>query len=78
MAKITDRIEERPYMCEDCKHFLSGAKCRAFDLIPLEIYVDPEAHTEVVPGQKGDYVFATDKPRDTMRVYVDGDAEPDA
>lgn len=53
MAKITDRIEERPYMCEDCKHFLSGAKCRAFDLIPIEIYEDPEAHTAVVPGKKG-------------------------
>ena len=78
MAKITDIIEERSYMCEDCKHFLSGVKCRAFDLIPLEIYGDPEAHTTIIPGQKGDYVFATDKPRDTMRVYVDGDAEPDA
>ena len=49
MAKITDRIEERPYMCEDCKHFLSGAKCRAFDLIPIEIYEDPEAHTTGKP-----------------------------
>ena len=78
MAKISDRIEERPYMCEDCKHFLSGVKCRAFDLIPIEIYEDPEAHTTVVPGQRGDYVFAPDKPRDTMRVYGDGDAEPEA
>lgn len=65
-------------MCEDCKHFLFGAKCRAFDLIPIEIYEDPEAHTTVVSGQKGDYVFATDKPRDTMRVYGDGDVEPEA
>lgn len=78
MAKISDRIEPRPYMCEDCKHFLSGVKCRAFDVIPLEIYEDAEAHTTVVSGQKGDYVFATDKPRDTMRVYGDGDVEPDA
>ena len=78
MAKMTDKIEELPYVCEDCKHFLSGLKCRAFDLIPLEIYGDTEAHTSIVPGQKGDYVFATDKPRDTMRVYVDGDEDPDA
>lgn len=78
MAKITDRIEERPYMCEDCKNFLSGLKCRAFDLIPVEIYEDAEGHTTVVSGQKGDYVFATDKPRDTMRVYGDGEAEPEA
>ena len=78
MGHIIDRIEERPYMCEDCKHFLFGARCRAFDLIPIEIYEDPEAHTVVVPGQKGDYVFATDKPRDTMRVYVDGDEESES
>lgn len=78
MANITDRIEKRPYMCEDCKHFLTGVKCRAFDLIPIEIYEDAEAHTSVVPGQKGDYVFATGKPRDTMRVYGDGDVEPEA
>lgn len=76
MGHLIDKIEERPYMCEDCKHFLSGAKCLAFDLIPIEIYEDPEAHTTVVPGQKGNYVFATDKPRDTMRVY--GAAEPEA
>ena len=78
MAKITDKIEELPYVCEDCKHFLSGLKCRAFDLIPLVIYGAAEAHTSIVPGQKGDYVFATDKPRDTMRGYVDGDEAPDA
>lgn len=65
-------------MCEDCKNFLSGLKCRAFDLIPVEIYEDAEGHTTVVSGQKGDYVFATDKPRDTMRVYGDGEAEPEA
>lgn len=75
MAKIADIIEERPYTCEDCKHFLSGLKCRAFDLIPVEYYAEAEAHNSVVPGQNGDYVFATDKPRDTMRVYVDEEAE---
>ena len=78
MTKLIDRTEERPYMCEDCKHFVRGATCRAFDLIPIEIYEDAEAHNTVVPGQKGSYVFATDKPRDTMRVYGDGDVEPEA
>lgn len=78
MAKMIDKTEELPYVCEDCKHFLSGLKCRAFDIIPLEIYGDAEAHTSVVPRQKGAYVFATDKPRDTMRVYVEDDEVPDA
>ncbi len=77
MTKLIDRTEERPYMCEDCKHFVRGATCRAFDLIPLEIFDNPEGHTEVVPGQNGDYVFETDKPRDTMRVYVDEDEAPE-
>lgn len=78
MAKITDRIEKLPYKCEDCKHFISGLTCRAFDIIPLEIYGNAEAHTKVVPSQKGSYVFDTDKDRDTMRVYGDFDDEPDA
>lgn len=75
MARIVDIFEERPYTCEDCKHFLSGLKCRAFELIPLEYYADAETHSTVVPEQKGSYVFVTDKPRETMRIYVDEEAE---
>lgn len=71
MGHIVDKEIEQPYMCEACKHFVRGATCKAFDLIPLEIFDNPEGHTEVVPGQKGDYIFETDKPRDTMRVYVE-------
>lgn len=74
MAHSVDKIEERPYLCEDCKHFIEGITCRAFDIIPLDVYGNPEGHTSVLSGQKGDYVFTTDKPRDTMRVYYfDGD-----
>ena len=69
MAKTIDKQVARPNLCEDCKYFISGLKCKAFDIIPLEIFDDPEAHTYVVPGQNGDYTFETDKPRDTMRVY---------
>lgn len=69
MARTIDKIVERSYLCEDCKYFVSGLKCKAFDLIPLEIYDNPEGHTSIVPGQNGDFVFKTDKPRDTIRVY---------
>jgi len=69
MAKTVDRIENRPYLCEDCKHFISGLKCKAFDLIPLKMFDNPEGHISVVPEQKGNFVFETDKPRETMRVY---------
>ena len=77
MTHLIDKIEQRPYLCEDCKHFIKGLQCRAFDIIPLEVFEDPEGHTSVLPGQKGDYVFETDKPRDTIRIYVDEDEVPE-
>lgn len=77
MAHLIDKIEQRPYLCEDCKHFIKGIQCRAFDIIPLEVFDDPEGHTSVLPGQKGGYVFETDKPRDTMRIYVEEDEVPE-
>lgn len=73
MTKTIDKIKGMPYVCEDCKHFISGLKCKAFDLIPLDVFDNPEGHTAVVPGQNGNYVFETDKQRDTMRVYLDED-----
>ena len=78
MAKITDRIEERPYRCDACKHFERGLTCAAFDLIPDEIIENgAESHNHVMPGQNGDYIFETDQPRDTLRVYGDDDADPE-
>lgn len=79
MGHIIDKDVEQPYMCEDCKHYLYGLTCAAYDFIPAKIIeAGAESHDHVMPGQKGDYVFATDKPRNTMRVYVDGDEAPDA
>ena len=77
MAHLIDKIEQRPYLYEACKHFIKGLQCRAFDIIPLEVFDDPEGHTSVLPVQKGDYVFETDKPRDTMRIYVEEDEVPE-
>lgn len=78
MGHIIDKLEERPYMCEDCKHFKYGFTCAAFDFIPDEIIENgAESHNHVIKGQKGDYVFETDKPRRTMRVYVDEDEAPE-
>lgn len=79
MAEITDKIEECPYMCEHCKHFIKGLTCAAFDIIPIEIVEDgAESHDHIFEGQKGDYVFIPARPCDTMRVYVDSDVEPEA
>ena len=71
MRHTVDKEIEQPYMCEACRHFISGLKCRAFDVIPYEIFFKAERHTSVLPGQRGDYTFSTDKPRDVMRVYCD-------
>lgn len=78
MAHLVDKIVELPYRCDDCKHFVSGLQCKAFDIIPLEIWGNTESHTVVLPEQKGDYVFEPARPRDTMRVYVDDDEEPES
>lgn len=72
MGHLVDKTIKLPYTCEDCKHFKGGLSCAAFDRIPLELYGDgAESHTSVRPDQKGDYIFETDKQRDTMRVYED-------
>lgn len=67
---LVDKDMPMPYECKDCKHYLGGISCRAFDTIPVDIYCDAESHAKVVDGQRGNYIFSTDKPRTTMHVYV--------
>jgi hypothetical protein len=53
MAEITDKIEECPYMCEHCKHFIKGLTCAAFDIIPIEIVEDgAESHNHIFEWTK--------------------------
>lgn len=69
MKHLIDTEKKQPYQCEDCRHFKGGIQCAAFDVIPMPIYDDAESHNKVLDGQYGSYVFETDKPRETMRVY---------
>ena len=69
MKHLIDIEKEQPYQCEDCRHFKGGIRCAAFDVIPMSIYDNAESHNKVLEGQHGSYVFETDKPRETMRVY---------
>ncbi|MCM1035605.1 MAG: hypothetical protein NC038_07715 [Paludibacter sp.] len=69
MKHLVDNIVECPYLCQDCKHFISGLQCAAFDVIPLNLFDEPEKHTRVVEGQKGDFIFEPKHPRSTMNVY---------
>ncbi len=78
MKHLIDTEVPMPYRCEHCKYFVSGLTCRAFDIIPLEIFDNPEGHTAVVDGQKGDYVFETVHEREIMRIYGEDVPEPEA
>ena len=69
MKHLIDIEKPLPFSCEDCKHHKGGVSCAAFDIIPLDIYDNAEGHTKVVDGQRGDYVFETDKEREVMRTY---------
>lgn len=69
MKHMVDKLVPEPFRCEDCKHYIEFAKCKAFDIIPIEYAGIGENHTKVLKGQKGKYVFETDKERNYMRVY---------
>ena len=70
---LVDYEIQTPRSCKECNHYLSGCKCRAFDSIPIEIYTDAGSHTAKRKDQKGDYVFASDKPAETNRIYENRD-----
>lgn len=66
-----EKMINRPYECEHCKHYISYQTCAAYDVIPMSI-IDkgPESHNRVFPDQKGDYVFEPVKPRNTKHIYA--------
>lgn len=72
MPHTTEKLIPIPFGCEDCIHFIHSGKCKAFDLIPLELFnkVYGEKHKKVVKGQKGDYVFETTADRQYRKVYT--------
>lgn len=45
------------YRCAECKNYLYGLKCLAFDQIPEEILNDENDHAEPLPGQDNTIVF---------------------
>lgn len=70
MKHLVDHLEPVPFSCADCVHVDPNnvCRCKAFDLIPIGIY--GEDHKKVINGQKGDYVFETNKERQYDNVYV--------
>lgn len=75
MSKIINTEIELPYICEECKNFIGGLKCKAFDRVPRDIHYNAEIHTQVVPGQIGDYIFIAKGPRGIRHIYCGPDEE---
>lgn len=56
--------------CSECKHYLGGSACRAFDEIPLALFTDAAKHDKPQPKQKGAFTFETDKLTAKTRIYT--------
>ena len=69
MPHLVDNRKPVPFTCEQCAHFIEGCKCKAFDIIPIEIIFDAEKHNQKMKGQKGDYVFEAIEERQFINVY---------
>lgn len=48
-------------ICNDCKNHIDGLKCKAFDVIPDEIFSGENDHSKPLPGQKNDVLFEPKK-----------------
>lgn len=44
-------------ICNDCKNHIRGLKCKAFDMIPDEIFDGDNDHSKPLPEQENDIVF---------------------
>lgn len=53
----TDTKETFFPICNNCKHYLGDAKCKAFDIIIDDILEGKNLHSKIIKGQKGDFVF---------------------
>ncbi len=69
MPHLVDNKRPVPFACEQCVHFIEGCKCKAFDIIPVEIVFNAEQHNAKMDGQKGDYVFMSKEERRFDNVY---------
>ena len=44
-------------ICNSCKNFISGEKCKAFDFIPDMILTGENNHSKPLDGQENDIVL---------------------
>ena len=57
MPHLVDKRVPVPFSCDQCVHYIEGCRCKAYDIIPIELYYVAEEHSQKMEGQKGDYVF---------------------
>lgn len=50
-------IEVKPVKCSLCIHYIKGLKCKAFKLIPKDIFNETKEHNRVIKGQIGTFIF---------------------
>lgn len=43
--------------CMTCKHHIKGFRCKAYDVIPIQIFGEEIEHDRVFEGQKGEYIY---------------------
>lgn len=44
-------------ICNNCKNYIEGLKCKAFDIIPDVILFGENNHSKVLKGQLNDFIF---------------------
>ena len=57
MPHLVEHKRPVPLDCEECAHYIEGCKCKAFDIIPIELFYAAEEHCKKIEGQKGNFVF---------------------
>lgn len=56
LDRFTD-INVKPVKCSTCKWYIKGFKCKAYDLIPEDIFNEEVGHNKVRKDQKGTFIF---------------------
>jgi hypothetical protein len=61
MEERFNDIDVKPVKCSTCKHYQKGFKCKAFDLIPEDIFNETIEHDKVLKGQKSTFIYISSK-----------------
>lgn len=63
MTQFNEEIIVTTIKCSTCKHYIKGFKCKAYALIPEDIFNETVEHDKVRSDQEGNFIFTLDKSR---------------